>query len=165
MHSRPASCRNLDQRRLTTVNQAVLTLVDARHHHRNVLVVFRSVAAILIAVLTAGPVGLCAGWQVTAEERMACCIEGVACPMHTSARDHAEGKRAITQAEADGCCAASEGDTSSSAKASIVISPALPQQTILLPAANSSRLLIPRDPAPDRATAVPRHLLNSVFLV
>ena len=129
------------------------------------LVVARTVAATLIAVLTAGPVGLCAGWQATAEQRMACCVEGVACPMHVAERDHSDGKQAITQAEADGCCAASEGDTSSSAKASIVISPALPQQTILLPAVDSSRLLIPGDPAPDRAAAVPRHLLNSVFLV
>ena len=129
------------------------------------LLVARTVAATLIAVMTAGPVGLCAGWQATAEERMACCLEGVACPMHTSERDHSDGTQAITQAEADGCCAAGEGDTSSSAKGSIVISPALQQQTVLLPAAGSSRLLIPSDPSPDRAAAVPRHLLNSVFLV
>lgn len=128
------------------------------------LVAARTVAAMLIAVLAAGPVGLCAGWQATAEERMACCVEGVACPMHVAERDHSDGRQAITQAEADGCCAASEGDTSSSAKGSIVISPALQQQIILLPAADSSRLLMPSEPSPDRA-AVPRHLLNSVFLV
>ena len=129
------------------------------------LVVARTVAATLIAVLTAGPVGLCAGWQTTAEERMACCAEGVACPMHKADRHQSNGKQAITQAEADSCCAASERDTSSSAKGSIVISPALQQTTVALPAADSSRLLISRDPVPDRAAPVSRHLLNSVFLV
>ena len=127
--------------------------------------VARTVAATLIAVLTAGPVGLCAGWQTTAEERMACCAEGVACPMHKADRHQSDGKQAITQAEADSCCAASERDTSSSAKGSILISPALQQQTVALPAADSSRRLIPRDPVPDRAAPVSRHLLNSVFLV
>ena len=143
----------------------MLTLVQAGHHHRDVHVVARTIAATLISVLTAGPVGLCAGWQATAEERMACCVEGVACPMHVAERDHADGNQAITQAEADSCCAASEGDTSSSAKGSIGVSPALQQQTILLPAAESSRLLILSDPLPDRAAAVPRYLLHSVFLV
>ena len=143
----------------------MLTLADAGRHHRDVPAVARAIAATLIAVLTAGPVGLCAGWQATAEERMACCVEGVACPMHVGERDHSDGARAITQAEADGCCAASERDAGSSAKASIVISPALQQQTILLPPVASSRWLFPSDPVPDRATAVPRHLLNSVFLV
>ena len=129
------------------------------------VVAARTVAAILIAVLTAGPVGLCAGWQTTAEERMACCAEGVACPMHKADRHQSDGKQAITQAEADSCCAASERDTSSSAKGSIVISPALQQTTVALAAADSSRLLVPRDPIPDRAAPVSRHLLNSVFLV
>jgi hypothetical protein len=130
-----------------------------------VLAVARAITVALIAVLTAGPVGLCAGWQATAEERMACCVEGVACPMHVSERDHSDGKRQITQAEADNCCAASEGDTGSSAKTSIVVSPALRQETVLLLPVASQRLLISSDPVPDRAAAVPRHLLNSVFLV
>lgn len=129
------------------------------------LVVARTVAATLIAVLIAGPVGLCAGWQTTAEERMACCAESAACPMHNAERHQSDGKQAITQAEADSCCAASERDTSSSAKGSIVISPALQQQTLALPAADSSRLLIRRDPVHDRSAPVSRHLLNSVFLV
>lgn len=142
-----------------------LTPLTGRTIIENVLAVARTIAATLIAVMTAGPVGLCAGWQATAEERMACCVEGVACPMHVAERDHSDGRQAITQTEADGCCAASEGDASSSAKGAIGVSPALEQQTILLPAAESSRLLMPRDPLPDRAAAVPRHLLNSVFLV
>ena len=129
------------------------------------LVVARTVVATLIAVLAAGPLGLCAGWQATAEERMACCVEGVACPMHVAERGHPDGTRAITQAEADDCCAASEGDTSSSAKTTIVISPALQHQIIALPLLAASRLLVPSDHVPDRAAAVPRHLLNSVFLV
>lgn len=150
--------------RLTTIHQVSLTLVDVGRHHTNVLVVVRTIAAALIAVLTAGPVGLCAGWQTTAEERMACCAEGVACPMHKGERHQSDSKVAITQAQADDCCAASEGGASSSAKTSIAV-PAVQQQIILLPAAESSRLLIPSDPVPDRAAAVPRHLLNSVFLV
>ena len=145
-----------------------MSLVDTRHrwhHHRNVLVIARTFAVTLIAVLTAGPVGLCAGWQTTAAERMACCAEGVACPMHKGERHQSDGKLTITQARADECCAASEGGASSSAKTSIVISPALQPHTIVLPPIASPRLLAPGDPVPDRASAVPRHLLNSVFLV
>ena len=148
--------------------QGELALIDIftlRRHHRNVLTIARTVAAALIAVLSSGPVAVCAGWQATPEARMACCVEGVACPMHVSESAHSDGKQAITQAEADDCCAASEGDTGSSAKTTIVISPALQQQTVLLPPAASARLLVPSDPVSDRAGAVPRHLLNSVFLV
>lgn len=150
---------------LAAASPSLVDTPDQQAHDRNVLVVARTVAATLIAVLAAGPVGLCAGWQATAEARMACCVEGVACPMHVAERDHVDGTQALTQAEADSCCAASERDVGSSAKASILISPALLQQTILLPPVASSRWLFPRDPVPDRAAGVPRHLLNSVFLV
>ena len=143
-----------------------MTLTDAQHHHGSVLAVARAIAATLIAVLIAGPVGLCAGWQATPEERMACCAEGVACPMHKAERHQSDGKQAITQAEADSCCAAGEKDKgSASTKTSPIVSPAVVAEPTVLAPFVMPRLLTRHDPATDRTLAVPRHLLLSVFLI
>lgn len=69
-----------------------------------------------LSVATAGGAA-CAGWHLTPEGRLACCIEGSGCPTHQTKSAGGES-RMIAQADADRCCAASEEDSSSTPKAS-----------------------------------------------
>lgn len=137
----------------------------------------------LIFLFSHTGLGLCAGWEATAEARMACCTdEHGSCPMHASStrqaaspdrvltaasREHAPS-RVVTQAEADACCASAERDD---ARPPIVsAAPALP-----VPAVADARLVLIPDAglAVDRwrasvqlpASQVPRHLLMAVFLI
>ena len=124
-------------------------------------------AAALVATLLAGPVTVCAGWQATPEARMACCLEGVACSMHSSGDPGGIETRAVTQADADSCCAASEQDDASPTTKSLV-AVAAPLATtgsiLLLPPAMPHALARYRR-APDRVFDVPRNVLLSVFLI
>lgn len=127
----------------------------------------RLVAAALVATLLAGPIALCTGWQATPEARMACCVEGIACAMHPSEDQDGTGRRAVTQAEADSCCAASEPDGASptaTSLAAIVAPPATTASIVLLPPVNTQSASWDRHP-PDRAFAVPRNVLLSVFII
>ena len=125
----------------------------------------RTFAASLIAVLLGGPIGLCAGWQATPEARMACCADGVACPMHAAGHDDPSHKRAITQAQADACCASGERGNSTPIAKTPTVSPAVVSQTTLLAPVSIPRLLSWSDAVPDHADVVPRHILLSVFLI
>jgi hypothetical protein len=126
-------------------------------------------ASVLVSVLAlaAGNAGLCAGWAPTPQARMACCTGGAGCPMHAASAGHHGAGHTITQSEADGCCAASNGGRSSQPGPFIAagISPAV--LTAVVPAApvtlaRSVRLALITVPIP---APVPRHLLLSVFLV
>lgn len=129
----------------------------------------RRFSAVLLALaLATGPAGVCAGWMSTPEARMACCSDGNTCPMHESESRHHGSKRAVTQADADRCCAASEQDESAPSPPSLGF--AVPLDLVL----NATRLLIPepqpraeiwRASVPIPAARVPKHLLLSVFLV
>ena len=140
-------------------------MLTLRAHHRNVVTIARTVAAALTAVFVSGPVAVCAGWQATPEARMACCVEGVECSMHTSENRGGIETRAVTQADADSCCAASEQDDASPT-ANWLVAAAQPQAT-------DSILLLPPTPAPmaqyrrapDRIFDVSRNVLLSVFLI
>jgi hypothetical protein len=130
-----------------------------------VVVLPRVIVATLTAVLSTGPVALCAGWQATPEARMACCVEGKACSMHTS-EDESTGTRTVSQAEADRCCAAGEQDDASpTAKLLTAVNAiAMANQSILLPQPDTrtwSRTVA----VPHRAHPISRHLLLSVFIV
>lgn len=146
-----------------------MSLVDTSnraHDYRVVLGIARTLAVTLIAALAAGPVGLCAGWQSTPEARMACCVEGIACPMHTSEDHGRSAQRAVTQVDADRCCASSEQDTSSSAKPLRAVSAiAIAAESILLPPPAYTRPWLRTVALPNRGHTVSRHLLLSVFLV
>jgi hypothetical protein len=127
----------------------------------------RLIAAALLATLLAGPVAVCAGWQATPEARMACCLEGVACSMHSSEDQGGIESRAVTQADADSCCAASEQDDASpTAKALLFVAapPAATGSILLLPPATPNAMARYRR-APDRVFDVPRNVLLSVFLI
>lgn len=120
----------------------------------------------MILTLSAGGLGLCAGWEATAEARMACCVKGAACPMHTA--DDSGTRQVVSQAVADACCAASErGDAAPSDAAYVPLA-------TLLPAVSPIALaLVPIDvpidawsadvPAPGLHVAT--HLLLSVLLI
>jgi hypothetical protein len=132
-----------------------------------VLVIARAVTAVLIAVMSAGPVSLCGGWQATPEARLACCLDGAACPMHTSDDDGPGATRAVTQAEADSCCAASEqGDASPTARPLTAVRVmTIATESILLPPQTATHAWSQPVIVPHHGHAASRHLLLSVFIV
>ena len=110
----------------------------------------------------------CAGWEATAEARMACCEDSETCPMHAKERAGSDIHLSVSQAAADRCCASTErgGATPSHATVASGITlavlanpaPALLPSTFLtrgLDAARSSTDVSP----------VATHLLLSVFLI
>lgn len=131
----------------------------------------RCVSAVLLALaLGAGNAAWCAGWMPTPDARMACCSDEASCTMHQSHSDtHDVGsKRVVSQAEADRCCAASEGDASvpSGSTVAFVVTLGLVIGPVPapIPQAEAHRDLW-RASVPIPAARVPKHLLLSVFLV
>lgn len=128
-------------------------------------------AAALIVALTLSTAGWaeCAGWQTTPEARMACCTDSGLCPMHGSSDSSPGSQRAVTQAQADSCCAASDTDHSpASAAFSMSLSAALvpsPFETLALVTAPPAALGAWRTHLPRPDSQVPRHVLLSVFLI
>ena len=126
--------------------------------------------AVLVSFgLIAGHAAMCAGWAATAEERMACCAEGANCPMHKGESHHSASGNVLTQAEADRCCAWSEGEDSRTSTPPFVaaVSLALSGPGTVLPLSVPDLVLSDgwRTASPIPITAVPKHLLLSVFLV
>jgi len=130
---------------------------------------FRRIAAFVAAlVLCAGNVAVCAGWQATAEARMACCMSGTDCPMHKSDSHDHSAKTRPSQAQADTCCAASAQRRDSSAAGSTFAGPGpialVPITPFTVPlnafVSEEWRALVPLP-----VSSTPKHLLLSVFLV
>jgi hypothetical protein len=126
--------------------------------------------AVFAAVLTlcVGDVAACAGWEATAEARMACCQDEASCPMHKSEAHGAASNHHVTQAQADNCCAGSERNNSAATRAAfaslglVVLVPASIALVVMpsVPALEQWRALAPLPISP-----VPKHLLLSVLLV
>jgi hypothetical protein len=143
--------------------------VEPFQHPKEVLTLIRRASAV-VAILTlfVGNVALCAGWQATPEARMACCMNGTSCPMHKSESRGAGPKRAISQAQADSCCAAASSRTQSSiagsafvlSDATALIASASLVVPVAVPALQEWRALVPLPVSP-----IPKHLLLSVLLV
>ena len=134
-----------------------------------VRLVHRLAALALTLGLLAGNAAICAGWMPTAEARMACCADGVECPMHKGDSHGSGSERIPTQAQADSCCAAAEGQNSNQCNPSFVtaITAAVLGVGVVLPA-NVPALVLSdgwRPAAPTRPGPVPKHVLLSVFLV
>jgi hypothetical protein len=134
-----------------------------------VRLVNRLAALALTFGLMAGNAAICAGWMPTPEARMACCADGVECPMHKGDSHRAGSERVPTQAQADTCCASSEGKTSNQSNPTFVaaITVAVLGTGTILPA-NVPALVLSdgwRTSAPTPVTPVPRHALLSVFLL
>jgi hypothetical protein len=123
-----------------------------------------AVAAVL--TLCVGDLAVCAGWQATPEARMACCMSGTSCPMHKG-ESHGS-KRAISQVEADNCCATASTRSQSSVTGpafSLSNATSLPAVTtlvvpVVVPALQEWRAFVPLPVSP-----VPKHLLLSVLLI
>jgi hypothetical protein len=135
-----------------------------------VLRLVRHLAALaLVFGLMAGNAAVCAGWMPTPEARMACCVDGVECPMHKGDPHHSGSTHDPTQAQADSCCAASESKTSSQSNPTFVaaITGAVLGAGTVLPAHVPALVLSDawRTSAPIPVAPVPKHVLLSVFLV
>ena len=137
-------------------------------HPRSVkLALKHAVALVAVLTISAGGWAECAGWQATAEARMACCVEG-SCPMHRSAAHDSDSTNSINQAEADSCCASS--DSPNPTPTGIVFAMALPPSPLVDQLfASFAPLTLLRDAArgavPVGPSPVPKHLLLSVFLI
>jgi hypothetical protein len=126
----------------------------------------RTCSFVLLLALFVPAAVECAGWRPTAEARKACCAAGL-CAKENAGKT-AGSTPTVTQADADDCCAASEtqeSGPSSPAHATLmtaaVLQPvALPGAFQLAPVSRWSERTDPLQPS-----AVPRHLLLSVFLV
>jgi hypothetical protein len=124
----------------------------------------------MIVVLLASNTAVCAGWAATPQARMACCAGGDdACPMHKGKSHDSAEKYAISQTQADACCAASEqqhSNQSAQAHTSVMSSAVLGAGVIVpvpipaLVARDGWRTAVPNPTAP-----IPKHVLLSVFLV
>ena len=125
------------------------------------------VAACTILALMPGAAALCAGWQATAEARLDCCASSACAAEHVgSARG--DNSNAVTQAEADDCCAAAESRQPTSSQSpgpvAATIGPVITY--LIIPAA-------PLPAIPDADSSVPspiadhvsRHVLLAVFLL
>jgi len=130
---------------------------------------FRRGAAFVAALaLCAGNVAVCAGWQATPEARMACCMDGATCPMHKSDRHEHSPKRAVSQAQADSCCAAAAQRRDSAAAGSTFaasgVTALVPVAAFIVPISafmsQDWRALVPLP-----VSSTPKHLLLSVLLV
>ncbi|MEQ1911242.1 MAG: hypothetical protein ABMA15_20655 [Vicinamibacterales bacterium] len=131
--------------------------------------VHRLAALALTFGLMAGNAAICAGWMPTPEERMACCADGVECPMHKGDSHRSASERVLTQAQADNCCASAEGQNSNQSNPSFVtaITAAVLGVGVVLPA-NVPALVLSdawRTSAPIPIAPVPKYVLLSVFLV
>jgi hypothetical protein len=128
----------------------------------------RLAAIAVLIVLPTSAWAQCAGWQSTAEARMACCAQEEQCPMHGGTTDGSMSQRTVTQEQADTCCARSERAPST---------PSSPSQiapvTLALVSTPVAVVLPDFEPLPTgwqsfvpvAASPVPRHILLSVFLV
>jgi hypothetical protein len=129
----------------------------------------RFAAVALMFALVAGNAAMCAGWKASPEARMACCADGADCPMHKGNSHRSGSERVLTQAQADSCCALSEGKNSnqSSPTLAAAITAAVLGAGIILPADVPALVLSDgwRTSAPIPIEPVPKHILLSVFLV
>ena len=136
---------------------------------RAVPILIRRLSVLLTAGLLVGNAAVCAGWLATPEARMACCAGGAECPMHKGDSHNSGSARVLTQAQADSCCASSEGQTSKQSSPTFVaaITAAVLGAGTVLPA-NVPALVLSdgwRTSAPIPVAPVPKHVLLSVFLV
>ena len=127
----------------------------------------RLIALAAVLALTVGNVVACAGWESSAEARMACCMDSATCPMHKSETHEHASSKVLTQTQADSCCAAATQRHDSASQSTFAASAVtalvpVPLFTHLVPtfAPNDRRIDVPLPP-PSIAT----HLRLSVLLV
>lgn len=128
----------------------------------------RASAVLIVLTLAVGSPAVCAGWMATPEARMACCTDEGTCPMHTAKTARHDASHALSQAEADLCCAASERDDSAPAPLKLAAAASAPialePLSVVMPE-NAGRADLWRTSVPIPPARIPRHLLFSVLLV
>jgi hypothetical protein len=134
-----------------------------------VLTLARRLASLAtIAAMCLTSLVTCAGWGGTAEARMACCENADICPMHHSAPDDGGATSRVSQAQADSCCATSEGHDSGTSTSPVTTFVSLALVTSPVPDIDHARHVFHqgwRTVVPLHRSPVPKHLLLSVFLV
>jgi hypothetical protein len=132
----------------------------------------RLATVVLLMAMVVANVGVCPGWAATPEARMSCCAENGMCPMRQGRSDAAKSGRAptaLTQAEADSCCASSEREESTTPDPGnvVAISHAVLGDAVVIPTRIPALVLRDRwrTEIPIPIAPVPRHVLLSVFLV
>ena len=144
--------------------------IPSVEHPKDVTRLVHRLAALALTIgLMAGNAAICAGWMPSPEARMACCADEAKCPMHKGDSHHADTERVPTQAQADSCCAAAEGQHSNKSNPSFVtaITAAVLGIGVVLPA-NVPALVLSdawRTSEPIPIAPVPKHVLLSVFLL
>ena len=138
-------------------------------HPKNVELLLRRTAALVVAItLAAAGWAECGGWQASPEARMSCC-SGSDCPMHGSTKPRPGSERVVTQAQADSCCAASGTDdsTPSAVAFSLSLSASLVPSTLstLAPILAPASFAAWRTHVPFTVSQVAKHVLLSVFLI
>ena len=155
--------------RLLATDVAPFDTALAVQHSTCVLRCGRRVAAVAaVLTLCVGNLAVCAGWQATAEARMACGMHGTSCPMHRSESHGSGSAHTLSQAQADACCAAASNRTESAVASTTFAlsnSAALPAvipdvAPVVVPALQAWRAFVPL-----RVSPVPKHLVLSVLLV
>ena len=145
------------------------TAFAVKHPRGSVRLVQRFSVVALTLALSAANAAVCAGWMPSPEARMACCADGAECPMHKGDSHRSGSGRGLTQAQADGCCASSEGKKANQSNPSSVtpITVAVLGVGVVVPAPIPALLLSDawRTSAPIPSAPVPKHVLLSVFLV
>ena len=150
--------------------EAMLTAAVTLSHPRAVTQVASHAVALILALATAvGNLAVCGGWKATPQARMACCAEGVACPMRAHREATADAPVTISQQAADSCCASSERDDATLSTAYVLAAHAavavLPIPALSIPRTWQPPRLTGRFESPPPSRAVARHLLLSVILV
>jgi hypothetical protein len=138
-------------------------------HARRSVIIFQRIATFVAALaIGAGNVAVCAGWQPTADARMACCMNGTDCPMHQSDSHQHSSMDGVSQTQADSCCASaaerrdSTPSGSTVADSGVVALVPVDAVTATQPvfASQQWRALVPLP-----VSSTPKHLLLSVLLV
>lgn len=152
------------KRRIMAAGWTFDTFMSEEHPRIVKQLLRRAVAFVAVVTIGAGGWAECAGWQATAEARMACCAEGSGCPGH---RSESGGETTLTQVAADSCCAAGERNDAgpvAQVSAAHAVPAVVPQSSglALRPLAQQATWRLSE---PVLIHHVPRHLLLSVFLV
>ena len=165
--TRPLGRSQRPDDRSTWQRVSLLTRLWRVGHSVSVTGTLRRAATVLLA-LSVGTAGVieCAGWVASSEARMICCASGE-CPMHRLP-EHAGAHHAMTQAQADGCCALSQGDRSTprvpvgSFATALVGGLVAAREPLAVPSVSRDAW---RAHLPLPGGRVPRHVLLSVFLI
>ena len=138
-------------------------------HAKVLVMVLRRVATILaLLTLAVGNVAVCSGWQATAEARMSCCMDGMACSMHKSESQHHASSNGVDQGQADRCCAfAAQRRESPAPNATFASSGMIALVPVAVVDVAPTILTLQESHAlvPLRVSSRPIHLLLSVLLV